>query len=179
MKVAMSHLSHPNGFQFHTVRSYADSQLIIFLHLVIFFFAPYRTPAKMTESSVKTYSLAEIASHNNSTSSWIIIHNNIYDVTAFLNEVRIAKHTPFQTSKEISRAERPSHSGQCANDIHGRVGGRRVRVNVCATSETTSARAKHVFRLTMFFSFCLSKSNSFRFKVTVSTAQGQINQAIQ
>jgi len=40
----------------------------------------------MTESSEKTYSLAEIATHNSSSSSWIVIHNNIYDVTAFLNE---------------------------------------------------------------------------------------------
>lgn len=42
-----------------------------------------------SETSVKTYSLADIAKHNSNTSSWIIIHNNIYDVTAFLNEVRI------------------------------------------------------------------------------------------
>lgn len=43
----------------------------------------------MTESSVKTFSLAEIAEHNSNSSSWVVIHNNIYDVTAFLNEVRI------------------------------------------------------------------------------------------
>lgn len=42
-----------------------------------------------SESSVKTYALAEIAKHNSNNSSWIVIHNNIYDVTAFLNEVRM------------------------------------------------------------------------------------------
>lgn len=38
-------------------------------------------------SEVKTYSLAEIKAHNTNKSSWIVIHNNIYDVTEFLNEV--------------------------------------------------------------------------------------------
>jgi len=40
----------------------------------------------MTEASYKTYSLAEIASYNTSQKAWVVIHNNIYDVTAFLNE---------------------------------------------------------------------------------------------
>lgn len=40
-----------------------------------------------SETSVKTYSLAEIAKHNSNQSTWIVIHNNIYDVTKFLNEV--------------------------------------------------------------------------------------------
>lgn len=43
----------------------------------------------MTDTSVKTYSSAEIAKHNSNQSTWIVIHNNIFDVTAFLNEVRI------------------------------------------------------------------------------------------
>lgn len=38
-------------------------------------------------SEVKTYSLAEIKAHNTNKSTWIVIHNNIYDVTEFLNEV--------------------------------------------------------------------------------------------
>lgn len=37
-------------------------------------------------SEVKTYSLAEIKAHNTNKSTWIVIHNNIYDVTEFLNE---------------------------------------------------------------------------------------------
>lgn len=35
----------------------------------------------------KTYSLAEIAKHNTNKSVWFAIHNNVYDVTEFLNEV--------------------------------------------------------------------------------------------
>lgn len=38
--------------------------------------------------STKLYSLAEISEHNKVSSAWIVIHNNIYDVTPFLNEVR-------------------------------------------------------------------------------------------
>lgn len=41
----------------------------------------------MSESDVKTFSLAEIAKHNSNQSTWIIIHNNVFDLTAFLNEV--------------------------------------------------------------------------------------------
>lgn len=40
-----------------------------------------------TETEVKTYSLAEIAKHNSNQSTWIIIHNNVYDLSVFLNEV--------------------------------------------------------------------------------------------
>lgn len=36
--------------------------------------------------SVKKYTLAEVKSHNDSKSNWIVIHNNVYDVTEFLNE---------------------------------------------------------------------------------------------
>lgn len=45
-----------------------------------------------SETSVKTYSLAEIAAHNSNQSTWVVIHNNIYDVTKFLNEVSFASH---------------------------------------------------------------------------------------
>lgn len=34
------------------------------------------------------YTYADVKNHNNNQSSWIVIHNDIYDVTAFLNEVR-------------------------------------------------------------------------------------------
>lgn len=33
------------------------------------------------------YRLEEVQKHNNSQSTWIIIHNRIYDVTKFLDEV--------------------------------------------------------------------------------------------
>ncbi|CAH1109450.1 unnamed protein product [Psylliodes chrysocephalus] len=32
------------------------------------------------------YSLAEVKKHNDNKSTWIAIHNEVYDVTAFLNE---------------------------------------------------------------------------------------------
>lgn len=38
-------------------------------------------------AEVKQYSLAEVAKHNSNKSVWFVIHNNIYDVTEFLNEV--------------------------------------------------------------------------------------------
>lgn len=33
------------------------------------------------------YSFADVQKHNDNRSTWVVIHNNIYDVTAFLNEV--------------------------------------------------------------------------------------------
>lgn len=44
------------------------------------------TKPREMSSEVKTYSLAEIKAHNTNKSTWIVIHNNIYDVTEFLNE---------------------------------------------------------------------------------------------
>ncbi|XP_059620412.1 cytochrome b5 [Phlebotomus argentipes] len=37
-------------------------------------------------SEVKLYTLAEVAKHNSNKTTWIVIHNSIYDVTEFLNE---------------------------------------------------------------------------------------------
>jgi len=34
----------------------------------------------------KQFTTAEVQKHNDNQSSWIIIHNNVYDVTEFLNE---------------------------------------------------------------------------------------------
>lgn len=34
----------------------------------------------------KTFTLAEVAKHNTNKSTWLNIHNTIYDVTEFLNE---------------------------------------------------------------------------------------------
>ncbi|KAG8034634.1 hypothetical protein G9C98_007710 [Cotesia typhae] len=45
------------------------------------------TPANTSiPSTTKFYSRAEVATHNDSKSTWFIIHNSIYDVTKFLNE---------------------------------------------------------------------------------------------
>lgn len=38
-------------------------------------------------ASVKQYTTEEVKKHNDNQSTWIVIHNNIFDVTAFLNEV--------------------------------------------------------------------------------------------
>lgn len=35
----------------------------------------------------KTYTLAEVAEHNEKKSVWIVIHDCVYDVTPFLDEV--------------------------------------------------------------------------------------------
>ncbi|ALC41660.1 Cyt-b5, partial [Drosophila busckii] len=40
----------------------------------------------MSSDGVKTFTRAEVAKHNTNKDTWLLIHNNIYDVTAFLNE---------------------------------------------------------------------------------------------
>ena len=35
---------------------------------------------------IKTYSRKEVAEHNSNKDTWLVIHNNVYDVTTFLNE---------------------------------------------------------------------------------------------
>lgn len=34
----------------------------------------------------KLYNLAEVAAHNTNKSAWLVIHNKVFDLTAFLNE---------------------------------------------------------------------------------------------
>lgn len=41
----------------------------------------------MSSENVKLYKRSEIAEHNSKENNWFVIHNNVYDVTAFLNEV--------------------------------------------------------------------------------------------
>lgn len=40
---------------------------------------------------VKYYSLEEIRQHNMSSDTWLIIHDKVYDITSFLEEVRNAQ----------------------------------------------------------------------------------------
>lgn len=39
------------------------------------------------ESEKKIFRLSEVAEHKERSSCWLIIHNNVYDVTGFLDEV--------------------------------------------------------------------------------------------
>ncbi|KAL7725941.1 hypothetical protein ACLKA6_017986 [Drosophila palustris] len=40
----------------------------------------------MASDGEKTFTRAEVAKHNTNKDTWLLIHNNVYDVTAFLNE---------------------------------------------------------------------------------------------
>lgn len=42
------------------------------------------------ECDVKYYTLEEIRLHNMSNDTWLIIHDKVYDITSFLEEVRNA-----------------------------------------------------------------------------------------
>lgn len=42
--------------------------------------------------SVKYYTLEEIRAHSLSSDAWLIIHDNVYDITSFVEEVRNNKH---------------------------------------------------------------------------------------
>lgn len=46
---------------------------------------PVSFPSIMAE--IKYYTLAEVATHKTNNDVWMVIHNTVYDVTAFLNEV--------------------------------------------------------------------------------------------
>ncbi|KAH8399026.1 hypothetical protein KR215_001054 [Drosophila sulfurigaster] len=40
----------------------------------------------MSSGDEKTFTRAEVAKHNTNKDTWLLIHNSVYDVTAFLNE---------------------------------------------------------------------------------------------
>lgn len=48
------------------------------------------TPAEASSDGVKYYTLEEIQQHNASCDTWLIIHDKVYDITSFLEEVRNA-----------------------------------------------------------------------------------------
>lgn len=41
----------------------------------------------MTESQKRTFTIAEVKTHNKSDDLWFIIHDKVYDATKFLAEV--------------------------------------------------------------------------------------------
>lgn len=47
------------------------------------------------------FTYEEIQKHKDNKSAYILIHNNVYDVTAFLNEVCIKKHSTFVNVEQI------------------------------------------------------------------------------
>lgn len=42
----------------------------------------------MSGKNVKKYTTAEVKKHSKSYDLWIIIHNNVYDITKFIDKVR-------------------------------------------------------------------------------------------
>lgn len=43
------------------------------------------------DGDVKCYTRAEVQAHNMSKDTWLIIHDKVYDITSFLEEVRGAR----------------------------------------------------------------------------------------
>ncbi|KAG5878297.1 hypothetical protein JTB14_017648 [Gonioctena quinquepunctata] len=53
----------------------------------------------------KQYSTQEIKDHNDNKSTWLVLHNTLYDVTAFLNEHPGGEEVPLeQARKDASEA---------------------------------------------------------------------------
>lgn len=46
------------------------------------------TRAPEEDRGVKCYSLEEVQTHNMSKDTWLIIHEKVYDITRFMEEVR-------------------------------------------------------------------------------------------
>lgn len=49
------------------------------------------TAVEESSDGVKYYTLEEIRQHNASSDTWLVIHDKVYDVTSFLEEVRRAQ----------------------------------------------------------------------------------------
>lgn len=57
------------------------------------------TTAEASSDGVKYYTLEEIRQHNASSDTWLIIHDKVYDITSFLEEVRNA---PWQQGRRLA-----------------------------------------------------------------------------
>lgn len=50
------------------------------------------TAEETADSDVTYYTLEEVKTHNTTTDAWLIIHDKVYNVTSFLQEVRSKYH---------------------------------------------------------------------------------------
>ncbi|CAG9830563.1 unnamed protein product [Diabrotica balteata] len=86
------------------------------------------------------YSLADVKKHNDNKSTWIVIHNNVYDVTPFLNEHPGGEEVLLeQAGKEASEAfEDVGHSSDARELMV------KYKVGEVIESERTAVKAKNV-----------------------------------
>ncbi|XP_028131707.1 cytochrome b5 [Diabrotica virgifera virgifera] len=86
------------------------------------------------------YSLADVKKHNDNKSTWIVIHNNVYDVTPFLNEHPGGEEVLLeQAGKEASEAfEDVGHSSDARELMV------KYKVGEVVEEERTAVKAKNV-----------------------------------
>ncbi|CAG9857337.1 unnamed protein product [Phyllotreta striolata] len=86
------------------------------------------------------YTLAEVKKHNDNKSTWIVIHNNIYDVTAFLNEHPGGEEVLLeQAGREASEAfEDVGHSNDARELMV------KYKIGELVEAERTAVRTKNV-----------------------------------
>ena len=57
-------------------------------------FSAYSVAKKMSAEDIRYITLEEIKLHNDGRSTWLVIHDKVYDVTSFLEEVCFAEFAP-------------------------------------------------------------------------------------
>lgn len=79
------------------------------------------SPASSNNTSAsKTYSSSEVSAHNSTTDCWLIINNNVYDVTSFLAEhpggaSTIIPYCGKEATKAFDTQDRGSRGGHSSN----------------------------------------------------------------
>ncbi len=48
--------------------------------------APTQVPSTTPGTTVKTYTLTDVGKHDNRSDCWLVIDNNVYDVTSFIGQ---------------------------------------------------------------------------------------------
>lgn len=61
------------------------------------------------DGDVKYYSREEVQAHNASKDAWLIIHDKVYDITTFLEEVRGVHLKSLELTRSVSRYTNNSH----------------------------------------------------------------------